>query len=220
MLTNSNIQTRINGRKNPIKDITGATFGRLTILSFSHQNKHGVSCWNCRCTCGNEKIISKSHLTSGDILSCGCLNFELRGKRNITHGLTKTHLYKVWIGIRARCYGINSTPYSKYGGKGIKVCEEWNDFPSFKDWATINGWQKGLNVCRKGDAGDYSPDNCYIATSAQNQRDKKNLKLNMWKARVIRVMDKNHGWSQKKQADFWGVNQNTISYVVNNRSWI
>lgn len=107
---------------------------------------------------------------------------EKARKQFTTHGETKTHLYKVWAKMKQRCYDINSDKYKLYGGRGIKVCNEWkNDFISFRNWALSNGYideklPNGFNkwtIDRIDVNGDYEPSNCRWVTQktqCNNQR--------------------------------------------------
>lgn len=74
---------------------------------------------------------------------------KMAGK--IKHNLSKTKLYQTWRNIRQRCNNPKATHYKYYGGKGIKVCNEWeNDFLKFYEWSIQNGYKEGLTIDRKG----------------------------------------------------------------------
>jgi hypothetical protein len=97
------------------------------------------------------------------------------GQFKKTHGLTKHPLYRVWRSIINRCYDKKTPAYPDYGGRGIKMCDEWRaNFKSFYDWAMNNGWIKGLQFDRFPDNnGDYEPSNCRITTPKQNYRNRR-----------------------------------------------
>ncbi len=85
------------------------------------------------------------------------------------HGLSSHPLMFVRAGMKARCYNPNHQTYYAYGGRGIKVCKIWRqDFKAFYDWCIINGWQKGLQIDRINNNGDYKPSNCRFVTCQQN----------------------------------------------------
>lgn len=128
----------------------------------------------CECICGNEKRIIAIEFKLGRIRSCGCLKKEGLVRRNTKHGLNHHILYSTWIGMKYRCFNINSKCYDCYGGRGIKVCKKWiNSFESFYKWAMENGWAEGLTLERLGNNKDYSPKNCVWAdrkTQSRNTR--------------------------------------------------
>lgn len=94
---------------------------------------------------------------------------------NYKHGLTKHPLYSVWKGIRKRCYNKNEPAYINYGGRGIKVSEEWQDAVCFiKDMEP--GYKKGLSLDRINNNGDYEKSNCKWSTpkeQANNRRPRR-----------------------------------------------
>lgn len=91
------------------------------------------------------------------------------------HGYTqKDRLYRIWVAMRQRCSKPYRSNYAAYGGRGIKVCQEWDtSFTAFKAWADSSGYAEHLSIDRKDPDGDYTPDNCRWATAqeqATNQR--------------------------------------------------
>ena len=87
-----------------------------------------------------------------------------RNEWAIKHGLSRTRIYKIWIGMRVRCNNPNSVPYPYYGAKGIKVCKEWDDsangFICFYKWAKENGYSDDLTIDRIDPNKGYDPANC------------------------------------------------------------
>lgn len=79
----------------------------------------------------------------------------------VTHGLSRKHpLYERWKGMRARCNRPTHSSYPQYGGRGIKVCDRWNDFAVFVDDMGASWPGPGFELHRTDNDGDYSPDNC------------------------------------------------------------
>lgn len=141
-------------------NIIGKKFNKLTVLEETDKyNKSGHKLFLCRCDCGGKILTSKSALQRGDNKSCGCL-------RGNMHGMSNTRIYKLWQDIKKRCYNENNRAYKYYGGRGIKMCEEWkNDFLSFYNWAINNEYSDELTIDRINVDGDYEPNNCRWVTN-------------------------------------------------------
>lgn len=162
-----------------IEDFINKKYGRLLVISYDAKkgNNHYV---NCRCECGNTKSIRLSRLKSGETQSCGCIRIEnlekLRQINNIEkHGKSKEKLYNVYRNIKYRCYNSNCHIYKNYGGKGVKVCDDWlNDFMSFYNWAHSNGYQEGLSIDRIDVNGDYEPSNCRWSDNTTQANNRSN----------------------------------------------
>jgi hypothetical protein len=90
------------------------------------------------------------------------------------HGLSKHPLYFIWIGVRNRCYTPKSSNYKYYGGRGITVCDDWKyNFIDFYNWSISNGYEKGLQIDRIDNNGNYEPNNCQYIDQAENKRSGK-----------------------------------------------
>lgn len=158
------------------RDLIGKTFNRLTVIKEVYRNKFKQRQVLCKCQCGKEKIIPISELTRGIIKSCGCLKVD----RLTTHGMTKDNkrLMSIWVKMRLRCRDPKNKDYNGYGGRGIKVCDEWvNDLSAFINWAKKQDhWDdKNYSLDRIDVNGDYSPNNCRWVTNhiqSANRRKK------------------------------------------------
>ncbi len=164
-----------------IKDLTGQRFGRLIAEKHAGTSKHRTALWSCRCDCGNVLTVLSRSLVARKTQSCGCFMREVAGNNLKTHGLSRdgsggiSRLYKIWIGMKSRCFRNADTRYKEYGGRGITICPEWLEFPSFHKWATNNGYEEHLSIERKNVNGNYCPENCtWIPMSEQSKNTRHN----------------------------------------------
>ena len=167
-------------RKRNLEDLTGMIFGRLTVLGIANDEFNNVT-WRCRCQCGNIIDVPAGYLKSGDTKSCGCLKHDAVAKHNFVHGFSgEERLYHVWKGMRERCNNPNSKSFKNYGGRGIRICDEWDSYLAFRNWALSNGYDESkpareCSIDRIDNGKGYSPDNCRwvdMATQAANRRQR------------------------------------------------
>lgn len=152
-------------------DIVEMQFNYLKVLEFYGRNKHKKKLYKCYCTrCGNEKIMIGTEVKNGYSKSCGCLNKVSHSKK---HGMTGTLIYNKWKGMKQRCYNSNYDFYSAYGGRGIKVCDEWkDDFMQFyKDMGDVPF--EGAELDRINNDDDYKPSNCRWVSHKENANNRR-----------------------------------------------
>lgn len=156
-------------------DITGNTYGRLTVLKESLPRAKPPK-WVCQCSCGNTKVVIGASLKNGSTKSCGCLHIETNKKQFTVHGDYRDKLYAVYRSMVQRCTNPNSPVYIHYGGRGISFCPAWVDYSVFKEWALSQGYQDGLSLERVDNNKGYSPENCCWETKTQQARNRRAMK--------------------------------------------
>ena len=147
-------------------DMRGQKYGKLTPMEYL-----GKSFWLCQCDCGKTSKVKQGDLKSGHIKSCGCniLKHDFHDDKRFKR------LYRIWIGMRRRCNSPKCVDYKSYGAKGIKVCEEWDDFNNFYFWSINNGYEDvqgnyrdKMSIDRIDSSKGYSPDNCQWISISEN----------------------------------------------------
>jgi len=154
----------------------GQTFNRLTILG--HQFKLGTH-WKAvvQCECSKVAVVNVCALATGHTRSCGCVGDESRratGRARKVHADDTRSLLNVWRTMRARCTNPKNEKYATYGGRGIRILQEWLTYSAFRDWALSNGWVQGLTIERKDVDGNYEPGNCTFIPMSRQARNKTN----------------------------------------------
>jgi hypothetical protein len=150
----------------------GDRYGRLTIIK-EVEKKGDKRQVLCKCDCGIEIIARFTNIRFGTTNSCGCYKIEQGIKTNVTHGDSGSRLYSIWHSMKQRCNNKNSKHYMDYGGRGIFVCDEWNEFIPFRKWALENGYGDKLTIDRKNVNGNYEPSNCRWLTIQEQQNNKR-----------------------------------------------
>lgn len=186
------------------QDLTGQKFGRLTVIKRVENSRSKQIRWLCQCDCGNRKVILGNSLKTGKTLSCGCLHNSLLIERTSIHKKSKTRLYGVWLRMKARCYNPKVKEYTLYGGRGIKICDEWkNNYISFYNWAMSNGYDekakyKQCTIDRIDVNGNYEPSNCRWVNSIIQSKNKRSNFLVTYKNETHCLKD----WSEILNIDY------------------
>jgi hypothetical protein len=205
-------------------DLRGKTFGRLAVVSrapnvVTERGRSYVS-WECVCECGKSVIVKAHNLQHGKTKSCGCLQREVRGFTNRTHGETvggNSREYRAWRDIIARCTNPHVKCYPRYGGAGVYVCARW--LGSFELFLSDMGrCPPKMTIDRIDGSKGYEPGNCRWATCTEQSRNRRYCKLNVDSAADVR---RRHalGESYAELARSFGAAKSTIAFCCSGATW-
>lgn len=187
-------------------DLTGQRFGRLVVIERMTDTTPGRPRWLCQCDCGKEKVIHTNHLRSGHTRSCGCLRQDELVTRSRKYDKPNSRLLRVWGAMIHRCYIPSDRAYPYYGGRGIGVCEEWqNSFETFQIWALSNGYREGMSIDRIDNNGDYCPQNCRWTNRIVQANNTRANHLITWNGVSHTLME----WSR-----YMGINHATLRHRI------
>lgn len=155
----------------PKVDLAGRRFGRWAVLGLSGDRSGRLYKWTCRCDCGTVRDVVSATLVNGASQSCGCLHREMARELNTVHGGKGTPEYRAWKHMRERCNNPNDKRYENYGGRGIRVCDRWNDFTAFM--SDLGPRPSRRHSIERIDVnGHYEPGNVKWATVKEQARNK------------------------------------------------
>jgi len=187
----------------------GLVVGRWTVV-IQAASRRGQSYWRCRCSCGNEKEVAGASLRHGQSASCGCIQKEVTAQRVRRHGRSHSAEYGIWRAIKSRCYNPNTINHSRYGGKGVAVCDRWLD--SFENFFADMGPRPSSrhSIERKDGTKGYCQDNCVWATYKQQARNTSSNHLVSWNGQTRTLAE----WSETT-----GIAYSILSYRINKKGW-
>lgn len=197
------------------ENLVGLRYGKLTVIRRDGSNKHRNAMWLCRCDCSREISVSTNSLNTGHYVTCGRCICE----RTASGKKKGEPIQSVFSGMKDRCYNEKCKSFKRYGGRGIKICDEWLcSRESFELWARSSGYAHGLTIDRMDNDGPYSPDNCRwvdLSVQANNKSSNHIMVVDGIKMNVTECA-KHYGigrsllyfrLNKKKMSDFDAVNK-------------
>lgn len=191
-----------------LNNLKGKRFGRLIVLERTDAKGRKGTYWDCICDCGNQCSVLSGALVSGHTTSCGCYATEVSCRAK-SHGLCHTKEHAIWKAIRQRCNDRNACNYYRYGGRGIKLCLEWQNFENFFHWCKESGYKDGLTIDRINNDGDYSPDNCRWVDKVTQGNNKSNNRKVLFNGEMLSLMQIER---------ITGIDHRTLGYRLN-KGW-
>ena len=191
----------------------GSKFGRWTTIAETFVVGGRKLYVRCRCECGNEAEPAVCTLRNGRSRSCGCIRAEKFLESVTKHGLCEIPEHQVWADMRIRCSNPRHRKYPNYGGRGIKVCERWDDFANFiadmgrRPEGSHPSGRAMYTLERINNDGDYEPGNCRWACYAEQNRNHHRNRLLTHNGKTMCMTD----W-----AAFTGMTVNTIRKRLTN----
>lgn len=159
-----------------IKDLSGKRFGRLVAILPTEERINRNIVWLCECDCGKQLGIKSCHLINGRTQSCGCLRNDSAKTTHTNHGKAHSKINHVWASMKQRCLNPNNKGFPNYGGRGITVCQEWQDsFQAFYDYVSRlpHFGEDGYSLDRINNDGNYEPGNVKWSTRAEQNRNRR-----------------------------------------------
>ena len=195
----------------------------MTVIS-EEPRRNGMRYFKCKCICGNIKITQGVCLNNGRCKSCGCLQKEyaVSGAAKRTHGFSKTRFYRIFKGMKNRCYNENEPAYPRYGGRDIKVYLRWHKFENFKQdmydsymLHVAKFGEKNTSIDRIDNNCGYHEGNCHWETIQAQNWNRRPKKLNHESMKHIQ-QEYQYG-NGKILAKKYGVSPAVISEIVNRK---
>lgn len=200
----------VRGHNRQGPSLVGKHFGRWRVAdSVERKNKRGEIFWLCECACGTIRRVRDNELKNGNSPSCGCLSRERLPQLNTKHGMARSPEYTTWQAMRYRCENPNHTSYHLYGGRGITVCERWQDFANF--YADMGPKPSPRHsIDRRDGNGHYTPENCHWATYKQQGRNTSRNRMLTFQGETLSLAE----WAERM-----GISYAALTHRVMRAGW-
>ena len=183
-----------------VKDLKGQKFNMMTAVRMIGNDTRGAKIWLFKCDCGKEKELRGSQVSSGRVKSCGCL------QDRTSHGMSSSHEYKIWSGMKQRCLNPKAPDYKQYGERGITICDRWiESFENF--FEDVGEIPLDKEIDRIDNNGNYEPSNIRLASREFQMQ-------NMSKSKVWIVNGVEYP-SQRKASKETGISASQINRMCN-----
>lgn len=176
----------------------------------SHQ--YSYICSSCK------KTILIGNRPQGKTGKCPPCASRDSGHKNAKHMLSKGRIYYVWRNMLSRCENPKHKSFDRYGGRGIRVCQEWHDSSAFFRWALANGYSDDLQIDRRNNEGHYEQNNCRFVSGAENSRNSSSAKLNHDSVSAIKIALQ-RGEKGRALAFRFGVSEALVSMIKSGKIW-
>jgi len=197
-------------------NVTGMRFGKLTVIGRSEKTSSSGALWVCICDCGGKTVTTSLKLRNGHTSSCGCLRINA-SQSLIIHGqANKSPTYRSWKEMRQRCLNPKSDKWKWYGGRGIKICDQWSSYMIFL--ADMGERPLGMTIDRIDNNGNYEPTNCMWATQLDQTRKQEKNVLTEEIASQLRV-DREYGMTYQALSEKYGISKATAHRCVAGKTW-
>lgn len=165
-------------------DISGQRFGKFTVVRFT-----GKKFWECRCDCGETRLVKAGDLRNGTRTGCSSCRAPSKIKR--PDAAERKAMQRVWWAMHDRCNNPENPAFHNYGGRGISVCERWRKFDTF--YADMAPRPSGFTIDRIDNDGPYAPDNCRWADRVTQGRNRRGNVLITYESETLTI----EGWAER-----------------------